>query len=364
MSDQTNYIRWFNELTIDDVPLVGGKNASLGEMYQALTLQGIKIPNGFAVTAEGYRYLLKEAQAWQPLHQILDDLQADNMADLANRARLARELIYKAKFPADLEAQILKAYAQLQQQYGEDMSVAVRSSATAEDLPTASFWEPVSELNVKIQTDDSLGMQRAEVHCVRCEAHLGHVFDDGPPPIGKRYCINAVALVFKKILKSDPKPLEKAVFGAGCFWGVEVAFSQIKGVLHTTVGFMGGTLKNPTYEDVCTNKTGHAEVVQLEYDPAVVSYEELLNTFWDMHDPTTPDKQGPDVGSQYRSVIFYYTPQQERAAKISKEKLEKSKKFDRPIVTEIIPAGEFYKAEEYHQRYYEKHGIKSGCHIE
>ncbi len=139
MSDQTNYIRWFNELTIDDVPLVGGKNASLGEMYQSLIPQGIKIPNGFAVTAEGYRYLLAESKAWQPLHQILDDLQADNMADLASRARQARDLIYKATFPADLEAQILSAYTQLQQQYGDDMSVAVRSSATAEDLPTASF---------------------------------------------------------------------------------------------------------------------------------------------------------------------------------------------------------------------------------
>ena len=153
MSDQTNYIRWFNELTIDDVPLVGGKNASLGEMYQALTPQGIKIPNGFAVTAEGYRYLLAESQAWQPLHEILDDLQADNMADLANRARRARDLIYKATFPADLEAQILNAYAQLQQQYGDDMSVAVRSSATAEDLPTASFaGQQDTFLNIRGET--------------------------------------------------------------------------------------------------------------------------------------------------------------------------------------------------------------------
>ncbi len=166
MSDQTNYIRWFNELTIDDVPLVGGKNASLGEMYQALTPQGIQIPNGFAVTAEGYRYLLAEAQAWEPLHQILDDLQADNMADLANRARQARELIYKAKFPADLEAQILNAYAQLQQQYGDDMSVAVRSSATAEDLPTASFaGQQDTFLNIRGET----ALLEA---CKRCFASL------------------------------------------------------------------------------------------------------------------------------------------------------------------------------------------------
>ena len=166
MSDQTNYIRWFNELTIDDVPLVGGKNASLGEMYKALTPQGIKIPTGFAVTAEGYRYLLEEAQAWEPLHQILDDLQADNMADLANRARLARDLIYKATFPADLEAQILNAYAQLQQQYGDDMSVAVRSSATAEDLPTASFaGQQDTFLNIRGET----ALLEA---CKRCFASL------------------------------------------------------------------------------------------------------------------------------------------------------------------------------------------------
>ncbi|MFI3222540.1 MAG: phosphoenolpyruvate synthase [Methylococcaceae bacterium] len=166
MSDQTNYIRWFNELTIDDVPLVGGKNASLGEIYQALTPQGIKIPNGFAVTAEGYRYLLAESQAWQPLHEILDDLQTDDMADLASRARQARDLIYKAKFPADLEAQILNAYMQLQQQYGDDMSVAVRSSATAEDLPTASFaGQQDTFLNIRGET----ALLEA---CKRCFASL------------------------------------------------------------------------------------------------------------------------------------------------------------------------------------------------
>jgi pyruvate,water dikinase len=139
MPEQMQYIRWFNELSIEDVPLVGGKNASLGEMYRELTPKGIRIPNGFAVTAEAYRYILDQADAWGPLHQALDDLDPDDVTDLAKRARMAREIIYGAPFPDDLEQEILGAYALLQKEYGDDLSVAVRSSATAEDLPNASF---------------------------------------------------------------------------------------------------------------------------------------------------------------------------------------------------------------------------------
>ncbi len=152
---------------------------------------------------------------------------------------------------------------------------------------------------------------------------------------------------------------EKATFGAGCFWGVEAAFRQVKGVTSTSVGYMGGTLENPTYEDVCTDRTGHAEVVEVFYDPAEVSYEELLEVFWSIHDPTTLNRQGPDRGTQYRSVIFYHTPAQEAAARASKEKLQGSGIFKRPIVTQIEPAKEFYRAEEYHQQYYEKMGRRS-----
>jgi peptide-methionine (S)-S-oxide reductase len=153
-----------------------------------------------------------------------------------------------------------------------------------------------------------------------------------------------------------------ATFGAGCFWGVEAAFRQIKGVTGTAVGYLGGTLENPTYKDVCTGTTGHAEVVQVEYDPAAVSYEDLLNVFWTNHDPTTLNRQGPDVGIQYRSAIFFHTPEQEAAAKASKEALDRAGRFRRPIVTEITPASEFYRAEEYHQQYLEKRGL-SHCHI-
>lgn len=156
--------------------------------------------------------------------------------------------------------------------------------------------------------------------------------------------------------------MEKAAFAAGCFWGVEAAFRQVKGVKSTSVGFMGGSLKNPTYKDVCTDTTGHAEVVQVEYDPSQVSYDELLETFWQSHDPTTPNRQGPDLGSQYRSAIFYHTPEQFEAAVESKEKLEKSGKFRRPILTEITPASDYYPAEDYHQQYLEKRGL-STCHI-
>lgn len=149
--------------------------------------------------------------------------------------------------------------------------------------------------------------------------------------------------------------MEQATFGAGCFWGVEAAFRQIKGVTATAVGYSGGHFKNPTYKDVCTGKTGHAEVVEVEYDPALVSYEELLSVFWDNHNPTTPNRQGPDAGTQYRSAIFFHNAEQEAAARASKEKLQKSGRYKNPIVTEITPASQFYRAEEYHQQYFEKH---------
>ncbi|MGE5754624.1 MAG: peptide-methionine (S)-S-oxide reductase MsrA [Planctomycetaceae bacterium] len=150
--------------------------------------------------------------------------------------------------------------------------------------------------------------------------------------------------------------MKKATFGAGCFWGVEETFRHVPGVVNTAVGYSGGTLDHPTYEDVCTDRTGHAEVVQVEYDPAQVRYEQLLDVFWNAHDPTTPNRQGPDVGTQYRSVIFYHDDEQEAAATASKEKLQASGRFRRPIVTEIVPAAPFHRAEEYHQRYLAKRG--------
>ncbi len=153
--------------------------------------------------------------------------------------------------------------------------------------------------------------------------------------------------------------VQKATFGAGCFWGVEAAFRQLKGVVSTSVGYMGGTLENPNYEDVCTDRTGHAEVVEVLYDPVQISYEDLLEVFWKIHDPTTLNRQGPDRGTQYRSVIFYHTPEQEAAARESKERLRRSGLFKREIVTQIEPAAEFWRAEEYHQQYYERTGRRS-----
>ncbi len=151
--------------------------------------------------------------------------------------------------------------------------------------------------------------------------------------------------------------LEKATFAAGCFWGIEEAFRQVKGVVATAVGFSGGHFERPTYEQVCTLNTGHAEAIRVIFDPKVVSYETLLEVFWKIHDPTTKDRQGPDVGKQYRSVIFYHNEEQKAAALASKEKLEKSGAFKNPIVTEIVPVSDFYMAEEYHQQYYEKKGF-------
>jgi len=155
---------------------------------------------------------------------------------------------------------------------------------------------------------------------------------------------------------------QMATFGAGCFWGVEADFRDVKGVADAAVGYSGGTLANPTYRDVCTGATGHAEVVQVTFDPAQVSYEKLLEVFFNLHDPTTLNSQGPDFGAQYRSAIFFHTPEQEASARAMKEKLQKSGRFARPIVTEIAPASQFYRGEEYHQRYLERRGLRA-CHI-
>ncbi|MBV8632689.1 MAG: peptide-methionine (S)-S-oxide reductase MsrA [Silvibacterium sp.] len=156
--------------------------------------------------------------------------------------------------------------------------------------------------------------------------------------------------------------MAKATFGAGCFWGVEARFAQVPGVTATAVGYEGGKLDNPSYREVCTDATGHAEVVELDYDAPKVSYEQLLELFFELHDPTQLNRQGPDWGTQYRSVIFYHTPEQEAAAKQAIARLTEEKRFRRPIVTQVIPAQTFWRAEEYHQKYLEKRGAMS-CHI-
>ncbi len=153
---------------------------------------------------------------------------------------------------------------------------------------------------------------------------------------------------------------EKATFAAGCFWGVEAAFADVDGVISTRVGYTGGTVSNPTYEEVCAGRTGHAEAVEVTFDPAVVGYDHLLIRFWSIHDPTTKDRQGPDIGSQYRSSVFTHSEEQQKKATASRERMDRSRRFGKPIVTEILPASHFWPAEEYHQQYFRKHGHSCG----
>lgn len=226
-----------------------------------------------------------------------------------------------------------------------------------------SFDKEIEGGKIKKVLDKSHGMIRTEIVCANCGGHLGHIFDDGPTETGMRYCVNSLSLDFQdKNSNLNKNKMEQITLGGGCFWCIEAAFESLKGVISAESGYAGGHKLNPTYKEVCEGNTGHAEVVKVTFDPSIINLEKILEVFFIMHDPTSLNRQGEDVGTQYRSAIFYHTEKQKELINRVIKTLENEKVYDKKIVTEVATINNYYPAEDYHQEYYFANKQQPYCH--